>query len=679
MIKPSLALVCLALVFNFVCFFSVAQSYEYRSTENPFYWKNRPPHPGYWQQDVHYQMDVELIPEENLIKSNSFKLTYWNNSPHQLNELFFHLYQQAFQPGSYYDRLWMDNGRKAKYGSNEIEGKCTHIWNVRVNGVKTSIQPDNSIVKVILPSPIPAGDSAIIEMDFKSWFDKGDMRRRMKVIEEMGQKSFGAVFWYPSICVYDAKRGWNVDQHLDKEFYNNFGSFDLSLTLPSHFIVEASGLPTNKALTDEELELLKIKQTGTYRDTSQLKPKLPTTGAKRTWQWRAVNVHNMAFAASPLFTRADTIVNGVQIVALPRTVARFSWKETLGFMADIIKNGNNYFGEYAWPKIVIADMNDGMEYPMIAFVGGAYPANRGLLTHEIGHMWYYGMIGSNETYRAAMDEGFTQFFTSWVMDELQQPKRGFFIHKDFGYPVNYKYTDSYYGYLSMRKGGQDAPLNTHSSDFNTSIGQDGGYGQVYFKTSTMLYNLKYVLGDRMFFKAMKNYFNQWKFCHPYPEDFRRSMTDYTRTDLSWFFDQWMETTKSIDYGIDRVGRNPENGKLQILFRRHGDMQMPLEFVVANSSYAPLRFYIPNTWFLKDSVGTILPKWYGWSGFNRYYLAEIEVPFIDGIVVIDPTFSIADTDMSDNTKTFGANLNKLVLPEVINAKEEKKRYKHKLKK
>jgi hypothetical protein len=516
-----------------------AQNLDYRSKDNTYYWKNRPPHPGYWQQDVHYELNVELIPDENKIKSNSYKLTYWNNSPHQLNELYFHLYQQAFQPGSYYDRLWMDNGKKAQFGPYEQEGKGTHVWNIRINGVKTSIQPDNSVIKVLLPSPIKSGDSATIEMEFSTWFDLGEMRRRMKVIEEMGYKSFGAVFWYPSICVYDAQRGWNVDQHLDKEFYNNFGSFELSLTLPSHYIAEASGVAVNQPLTPEEET--KIKLTNGYRlvDSSQYKPRLPIDGGKRIWKWKAINVHNIAFAASPLFLKIDTVVNGTRLVALPRLQTRSSWYSTLGFMSEILQTGNRFFGDYAWPKIVIADLEDGMEYPMITFVGGAYPANRGLLTHEIGHMWFYGMIGSNETYRAALDEGFTQFFTAWVMDELQQPKRGFYIHKDFGFPVNYKYTDAYYGYLIMRKQGQDAALNTHSSDFNAAIRQEGGYGQVYFKTATMLYNLRYVLGDKLFFDAMKSYFNQWKFCHPYPEDFRRSITAYTKTYLSWFFDQWM--------------------------------------------------------------------------------------------------------------------------------------------
>ncbi len=656
---------------------------EYRSESNKSYWKNRKPHAGYWQQDVHYEISAELDPEHNSIKSNNYRLMYWNNSPYTLQEAYFHVYQNAFIPGSYYEQLWMDNGKKVKFGPLEKTGKGTLVEGVHVDGIPVKVQPANTVFKIELPKPLHPGDSTVITMQFTTWFDNGDMRRRMKVIEEDGHKTFGAVFWYPAICVYDQKFGWNTDQHLDKEFYNNFGSFDVRLKMPWHYTAEATGLLKNVPLTEEELAKTRIPyiQDSLKTKSKTIKvPYLDPRDALREWHWQAINVHNFAFTAGPLFTRADTTYHGIQIVALARPETQGTWRQALPFVMDIIESGEKYFGPYLWPKIVIADVQDGMEYPMITFVGGNYPANKGLLTHEIGHMWFYGMVGSNETYRAAMDEGFTQFFTAIVMEDISRQKRGFFIHKDFGFPVNYQYTDAYYGYLSMRKSGLDARLNTHSSDFNEGIRQEGGYGQVYFKTATMLYNLKYVLGDTVFWDAMKYYFDQWNHCQPYLEDFRQAIISHTRVDLNWFFDQWLETTKFTDYGLVKGGYDPLRKKYQVLIKRYGAMQMPLDLSAVNTSNGVIKIHVPNTWYKKPDAGILMPQWYGWGKFNKYYLLEFESVLPIKYVVLDPSFSLADIDMSDNLLAMPTegSYSILELPKQLNRSRELKDEKRKQK-
>ena len=228
------------------------------------------------------------------------------------------------------------------------------------------------------------------------------------------------------------------------------------------------------------------------------------------------------------------------------------WQQSAAFTKEIIRVYSEDFGMYDWPKIIVADAQDGMEYSMLTLDGGTYPGHQGLLAHEVGHMWFYGMLGSNEQYRAFMDEGFTQFLTAWSMDKLGKAKI-------YDMPAN-RYFSAYYPYFLYQHEGYDYPLNTHSADFRGAIRQGGGYGLVYFKTATMLYNLQYVLGDSLFQEAMKYYVNRWKFAHPYPEDFRQAITDYTNTDLTWFFDQWMETTKEIDYGITKVKQKDGKGQ-----------------------------------------------------------------------------------------------------------------------
>jgi aminopeptidase N len=313
---------------------------------------------------------------------------------------------------------------------------------------------------------------------------------------------------------------------------------------------------------------------------------------------------------------------------------------------------------YCYPKIVAADAADGMEYPMLTLDGGADPGYRGLLVHEIAHNWFYGQVGSNETYRAAMDEGFTQFLTALGMRRIDgetivtgKSRSGYRNH--FAQPANVLDLRVLNAYTSSALNQNELSINTHSDDFHSALGQGGGYGAVYYKTASMLYNLEYVLGDSLFEKAMMHYFDQWKFAHPYFEDFRASMIQYTKVDLSWFFDQWFETTKPLDYGITGIRKIRGTDSFSINFRRRGQMQMPVDFTVTGKNGLSQSFHIPNTnWFTKSSNAATLPAWYGWGKLHEDYTATIHMPGGLKHVQIDTTNRLADRNMVDNYKTRG---------------------------
>ena len=306
---------------------------------------------------------------------------------------------------------------------------------------------------------------------------------------------------------------------------------------------------------------------------------------------------------------------------------------------------------YAYPKMVVADAQDGMEYPMLTLDGGLWPEHRDLIAHEVGHNWFFGMVGSNETYRAFMDEGFTQFLTVWLMDKLAGENQQTFhpnpYVRAFLQPYNNRFNDLYYPYLSTVWDGRDKTLNMHSSDFGSAIGQGGGYGLVYFKTGVMLYNLRYVLGEELFLKAMQHYVRKWKIASPYPEDFREAIIEYTKVDLNWFFDQWLETTKTIDYSISSVHRESKTGKYELLFRRLGEMQMPLDFTVTLEDGSQRKYHIPNTWFVKPTDATVLPRWTGHGLLHPEYKAILDVPGKIKAVEIDPKHFMADVDLRNN--------------------------------
>ena len=624
----------------------------FRTEDNPYYWKNNRPQPGYWQQDVHYRIEATLNDSLDRLEGR-LTVHYFNNSPDALSEVYFHLYQNAFQPGSYYHALWQGNGREPRFGEkHEVKGLGTVVEDIRVGRSRVSDTTlDNTLLRIRLPNALAPGGQIQISLKFTTHFGDGQMRRRMKFYKEWGFKHYNAVHWYPILAVYDAKMGWNREhQHLDKEFYANYGTFDVALTLPHDYIVGGSGTIQNRGEVLPEALLQKIQLTN-FKDKpageapSIIIPRLP--GKTKTWRFRAENVHNFAFTASPTYRLQETYTPAGQMVrVLAHEPNARGWQQSAGFQAYMLNVYSQRFGQYAWPQLTVADARDGMEYPMLTLCGGTFPGHIGLLAHESAHMWFYGMLGSNEQYRAFMDEGFTQFaqveaINALVQGESRPTTVGKQYIDNYKHPLLNRYADLFYPYLSTVYSGFDYPLNTHSSDFRGAIRQGGGYGLVYFKTGVMLYQLRYVLGEELFWKAMQHYVDTWRFKHPYPEDFRRTIIQYTDTDLNWFFDQWLQTSKTVDYAVQSV--KPLGGnRYAITLKRKQDGQMPLELAIRTEGGDSLRYYIPNTWFEKETAATTLPKWYGWGPtLNRTYTAEVALPSAPTQVILDPNRMLAD--------------------------------------
>lgn len=629
----------------------------YRSKDNPYYWKNRKPYPSYWQQDTHYEIDATINDQENTI-TGSEKLTYWNNSPDTLTRVYFHLYQNAFQPGSYHDKLEHLNKNKPKYGKYEQQGLGTAINKFNVNGKPLKFEIDNTILFADLSQPLLPGQSITFDIDFITYYDMGSVRRRMKMFIHDGVKHYDGVHWYPRISVYDRKFGWTTDQHLGKEFYGDFGTYDVSLTFPEQYVVEATGNLTNRK---EALPESLRKQLDISNYDKRMHIKIPYDSTKtKTWIYHAENTHDFAFTADPSYRIGEAEWNGIKCIALVQENKAHLWHSMPDYITRIIKTYSEDFGMYAYPKMVVADARDGMEYPMLTLCGGIPPSNHSLIVHEVGHNWFYGMIGNNETYRAPLDEGFTQFLTGWALDHLDGKNFSTreahnFYEKWFIDSITNLSRNVYYPYIIDALQDKDPQLNTHSDDFNNALDHGGGYRQVYYKTATMLNNLQYVLGDELFSKAMKHYFNKWKIAHPYFKDFRKAIIEYTHVDLNWFFDEWLETTKSIDYKVANVKRTGADGAYAITFKRNGDMQMPIDFRVILKDGSYRDFYIPNTYFIKKTDAEVLPKWTGWGRLSRKYVAYIKVPGKIKNVIIDPTDRLADIYHVDNSKKCNTKL------------------------
>jgi len=673
------------LTLTIACFAQQGADY-YRSTQNPYYWKNRKPHAAYWQQDIHYNIKASLADKTGIVTGEE-ELTYWNNSPDTLYFVYFHLYQNAFVKGSHLEELNNANDFHQKFGPYEEAGKGTEIEQVENNGNSNVIAfIDNTIMKVNLTHALLPNQSTSFKIKFKTYFDAGDQRRRMKKFITAGSSytHYDGVHWYPRICVYDAKFGWDTYQHLGKEFYGDYGAYDVSLTLANHYVLDATGVLQNRSevMPDElraKLDISNFKNKPIGSPASEI---IKPDGTTKTWKFHADNVHDFAWTADPTYRIGETEWNGIKCIALAQESNAAGWQDAASFTARVIQTYSRDFGLYAYPKMIVADARDGMEYPMLTLNGGNSPGNHFVIAHEVGHNWFFGMVGNNETYRAALDEGFTQFLTSWslkAIDGVNNPDDKFDPYsKTFALSAMYynqfkkKYNKRfdidlpidestlYLGYLTDAMNKNDAQLNTHSDDFSSALGHGGGYRHVYYKTATMLSNLQYVLGDSLFIAAMSHYFNQWKICHPYFDDFRNSIIQFTHVDLNWFFDEWMETTKRVDYAVGKVKQvklkgesATSSGQIQnttIQFHRKGEMQMPIDFAVITDKHDTLRYTIPNTYFAKKEKNlTVLKQWYGWDKLNETYTAQIYVPAKIKNVIIDPSYRLADINWLNNSK------------------------------
>lgn len=639
---------------------SFAQRYDplqppnsYRNADNPHYWKNRPPYPGYWQQDVHYLINGRLDDALDVLHGE-LTLYYHNNSPDTLTFVYFHLYQEAYVKGSYLEKKLVAEGWDQKQFT-DLPFAGTRVGRITSEEDTLRSEQDNTVLKVWLNDPLPPSQRITIRMDFKTHWSAG-IQRRMKLFDTWGQKHYDGVHWYPRIAVYDRKFGWDTQQHLGSEFYGDFGTYDVELDFPNQYIVDATGWLQNE---DEVLPAeLKAKLAISNFKGKPWKERPstiiePDTSIRNVWKFHAENVHDFAFTADPTYRIGEAEWNGVKCVALVREVHASGWQNAAEYTAKIIECFSRDFGMYAYPKMIVADARDGMEYPMLTLDGGSEPDHRGLFVHEVGHNWFFGMLGNNETYRAFMDEGFAQFLTAWGLEHIdgdtlvESPPKNFY-ERGYTEPKLVREEEVYYSYQRDAVKDQLPPINVHSDEFGHVEGLGGGYGHVYSKTAVMLYNLQYVLGDTLFLAAMQHYVEQWKICHPYPEDMRQSFIDFTHVDLNWFFDQWIETDKRIDYAIKGVKHKNRNADQEIRLRRIGDLQMPIDLRITANDGRKYDFHIPNTWFEKNTSAHVLPRWIGYDELARDYTAPVDIPTGIANVQIDTTGRLGDAYILNNS-------------------------------
>jgi len=609
--------------------------------------------PQYFQQGVKYEIQARLDTKSDII-SGTEKLIYQNNSPDTLDYVYFHLYQDAFQPGSLHDERQFSEGdyslRKLQPGQKP---------GIRIDVLKDGTGYDldsmrsDTRLKVSLSQPLPPGESCEFAIQFSTRM--GNVNRRM----HKGSDYYVGSQWYPRMAVYDQHRGWNIDPHLGHEFFGDYGTFEWSLTLPANYIVEGTGFLTNREemLPHDLMAKLDIRNFKDKPFNSPASVVIPPTDSTKTWSFRAENVHDIAWIASPDFRIGTAHWEDVTVYAMAREQHAAKWQDAVEIGAAFIADYSQRWGRYRYHKMVVSDVDDGMEYPMLTADSGSSPGYIGLLGHEIGHNWFFGMIGSNETYRAFLDEGFTNFITCTTMDSIwgegsATPYEGWYA-KTFYPRKSRKYIRNDWRYLRFtRSGFENFPLNTHSDQFE----ENANYRLVYSKTTSMLYALEAALGHDVFFRGMRKYFSRYLFQHPYPEDFQKVMEEVSGRRLDWFFEQWLNTTRQIDYAVTGLKNFQSDGKqfAKVTLHRFGEMSLPLDIAMELADGSLQMIHVPNRF---DQVKPLSPNWQvtepwlGWQRIHPDFTFKVPVQTKAKRILIDPSGRLMDINRLNNSSGF----------------------------
>lgn len=572
---------------------------------------------GYWQQEVHYKMQVKLNDADHQFDGHT-DLTYTNNSSDTLREIFFHLYFNAFQPGSDMDirSLWIDDpdprvtDRISKLTPEQYGQQ--HIQRLTLNGKKIDAQQEQgTIVRFDLSTqPILPHQSAQLSFD---WNGQVPIQIRRSGRDNAEGVDYSMAQWYPKICAYD-KDGWHPNPYVGREFYGEYGTFDVEITMNQDFVIGGTGEIQNE-----------INRKG-----------------QKTWTFHAENVHDFVWAADKDYQHDIVkMKNGLKIhfYYLKNQELEENWKKLEEFTPKMFEYMNQHFGEYPYPVYSIIQGGDGgMEYPMATLITGKRKVGSlvGVTAHELAHSWYQGILGFNESLYGWMDEGFTSFASDEVMDQL------------FPRPQAPVHLDALNGYVSLATSGKEEPMNTHADHYNTNF----AYGSaVYNKGETYLYQLKGMMGDALFYKTMKRFFNTYRFKHPTDQDFIRVAEKESGWVLDWYNEYMVHSTKTIDYAIDTVYQqkldiNGEEISNIISLKKIGSFPMPLELVITTQEGEQIMFNIPVDLMRMNNEHQQTKNYLDpWRWVETQY--DLALPGNIQSIQIDPRSVVGDIDRSNN--------------------------------
>ncbi|WP_036824509.1 M1 family metallopeptidase [Polaribacter sp. Hel1_85] len=573
----------------------------------------------YWQQHVDYTMDVDVDIEKYQYKGKQ-TLVYTNNSPDKLDKVFYHLYFNAFQPGSQMDiRSLNIKDPSKKIGDRISKLKPNEIGYIKVNslkqnGVAVAHETVGTILEVKLNQPIKAGETVTLEMNFDAQVPV-QIRRSGRENKEGIALSMSQ--WYPKLAEYDFQ-GWHTPPYIAREFQGVWGDFDVTIHIDKNYTIGGSGYLQNPQEIGHG-----------YQDVSK-DLNLPN-GDKLTWHFKAPKVHDFMWAADDEYNHdVLKMENGIDLHFLYKKNLEEkylkNWKDLQPKTAELMTYFSENIGQYPYKQYSVIQGGDGgMEYAMSTLITGKrkFSSLFGVTAHEMAHTWFQFLLASNESLHPWMDEGFTSYISTKASYEIMKkgdknPNAG-----------------PYKGYNRMVKSGAEEVLTTHADRYHTNRGYSfASYG----KGSMFLSQLEYVIGAENVANGLKKYFTDFSFKHPTPNDVIRSMEKVSGIHLGWYLNEWTQTLHTIDYGIKSVVGN------KITLERISQMPMPIDVEVTYFDGSKESFNIPLEIMRgsKPTIATILKDW-GWA----YPTYSFNVSKKVKSVAIDKSLLMADVNLENN--------------------------------
>ncbi|SNY94966.1 M1 family metallopeptidase [Flagellimonas pacifica] len=587
---------------------------------------------SYWQQHADYTMDVQMD-VKTFQYTGSQKLIYTNNSPDVLNRVYYHLYFNAFQPGSEMDarlqsvkdpdKRMMDDGKSRIASLSESEMGYLHVQSLSQDGNTVSFSEEGTILVVDLASPIPAGGKTVLEMEFKGQVPL-QVRRTGRNSKEGVALSMSQ--WYPKLSEYDFE-GWHPNAYIGREFHGVWGNFDVKLTIDKNYTVGGSGYLQNP------------QEVGHGYETSGTTVKIK--GKTITWHFKAPNVHDFMWAADSEYIHdVVNMENGPTLHFLYKNDPEIieNWKKLQPKTEAAMRFFSKNIGKYPYDQYSVIQGGDGgMEYAMSTLITGKrnFGSLVGVMAHELAHSWFQHILATNESKYEWMDEGFTTFISTLCMNEIMEEGK------------QNPFEGSYKGYYALVNSGLEKPQTTHADRFATNF----AYGiAAYSKGSIFLSQLGYIIGQDKLMETIRKYYEDFKFKHPVPNDIKRTAEKVSGMELDWYLTDWTQTTNTIDYAIKAV--EGDGAKTTVELERIGEMPMPLDILVVNADGTQETYYVPLRMMRGEKENpypnlkrTVLDDW-SWS--HPTYNFVIDKPLTEiKAIMIDPSQLMADVNGENN--------------------------------
>ncbi len=580
----------------------------------------------YWQQKVSYSMEIEFDDQDHRYTGKQV-LKYYNNSPDTLFKVYYHLFNNAFQPGSMMDlhnRSLEDPNQQMlnieEMGPDEIG--YLKVGSLQQNGQDLVYKEQGSILKVQLAKPLLPGKKTTFIMEFEG---QVPLQTRRSGRDSKEGIAYSMSQWYPKLCEYD-RSGWHADPYIGREFYGVWGDFEVKINIDADFILGGTGKVMNPKSVKHGY--------GGYEGKAETE--------RVNWHFKANNVHDFMWAADKNYLHKRVQVGEdleVHLLYLNDSIYNPNWEALASNIPRLFNFVNKRYGKYDFDSYSIMQGGDrGMEYPMATLVTGnrSEASLLGVVVHELLHAWYYMALATNENAYPWMDEGFTSYTDDVVMNYM--------LRNDSNSVPDYKHAKK--RALQLLKDDRDEMMSTPSNLYASNL----AYGiNAYNKGAMYLHQLAYIIGQENVDKSLRRYYNEWKYKHPEPNDFILVAEKVSGMELHWYNDYFLYSDKKIDYAIGSIYGN--RTETTVILENLGDFIMPVDVEVelVNGEFylynIPLHLMRANKNNPGHSNFSVLTSW---NWVEKEY--ALKLPFSVNEIVsieIDPTFNTLDIDRDNN--------------------------------